>query len=281
MKAALHVHRVRRWRSPLGPQYCPYENALRAGRWFFYRRFQEALRAAGAAPDARVLEVGCWQGHFLPSLLANYAEVWAIDNDSASLIPQVRDRWTTLQTAQDLCAMEGAQLRRLFLAKADGAALPFGSGSFDVVFCLDTLPFVPLPRRPSLIAEVQRVLQRGGTAVFMLPVEMGPALLIREIMRRRSGAWRDDYRRSELIRALVYKPRPEGKGSSLMNLIGYDYRPDEALIRQQFRIRRRCFLPSDLLKWLSPTLLLAGSNAADLCMGRMPPPDASSAFPDA
>jgi hypothetical protein len=64
--------------------------------------------------------------------------------------------------------------------------------------------------------------------------------------------WRDDYSRSELIRAFFYAPRPAGKRSSPMNLIGYDYRPDEALIRQYFRIRRRRFIPSNLLKWLSP-----------------------------
>ncbi len=265
MKVARQVHRPKRWRSPLGPHYCPYENSLRTGRWFFYRRFREALKAAGAEPDARALEVGCWEGHFLPSLLANYAEVWAIDNDSASMITQVREKWTTLQMARDLCATEGSQLPRLFLAKADGAALPFYSSSFDVVFCLDTLPFVPPRNRLLLIAEVQRVLRRGGTAVFMLPVEMGPTLLLREIMRWGSGAWRDDYSRSELIRAFFYAPRPAGKRSNPMNLIGYDYRPDEALIRQHFRIRRRRFIPSNLLKWLSPTILLACTGTADAC----------------
>jgi hypothetical protein len=73
----------------------------------------------------------------------------------------------------------------------------------------------------------------------------------------------DDYSWSELIRALLYTPRPAGKRSNPMNLIGYDYRPDEALIRQHFRIRRRRFIPSSLLKWLSPTILLACARTAD------------------
>jgi len=262
MRAAVQVHRARLWRSPLGPQYCPYENAFRAGRWFFYHRYREALRAAGAAPDARALDVGCWTGHFLPSLLSRYAGVWAVDNDSGSLIPQVRDRWTTLQLARDLCATEGCPLLRLFLAKADGAALPFRSCSFGAVFCLDTLPFVPVPNRPAVVAEVQRVLGRDGIAVFTLPVEMGPALLLREFMRRSSGAWVDGYRWSALLRAFAGAPRPAVDGPAQMNLIGYDYRPDEASIRQHFRIRQRRFLPSRLLKWLSPTLLLACSHTA-------------------
>ena len=47
-----------------------------------------------------------------------------------------------------------------------------------------------------------------------------------------------------------------------MNLIGYDYRSDETLIRRHFPILRRRFIPSNLLRWLSPTILSAGSNPA-------------------
>jgi len=40
-----------------------------------------------------------------------------------------------------------------------------------------------------------------------------------------------------------------------------DFYRDEFLIREHFRIRQRRFLPSNLLRWLSPTLLLAGANS--------------------
>ena len=123
---------------------------------------------------------------------------------------------------------------------------------------------VSLSTNITLLDEEKGVrLMESGLDYLVLPVEMGPALLLREIMRWGSGAWMDDYSRSELIRAFFYAPRPAGKGSSPMNLIGYDYRPDEALIRQHFRIRRRRLIPNNLLKWLSPAILLACTEITD------------------
>lgn len=124
-----------------------------------------------------MLDVGCWEGHFLPSLLANYSIVCALDNDTASLMDRVSGTWTILQTARDLCVAEGFEPRRLFLAKADGTELPFRAGSY----------------------------------------RQGP-----------------------------------------LNLIGYDYRRDEGVIRKHFWIRQRNFLPNRVFAWLSPTILLAG-----------------------
>jgi len=258
MKSLMPLHRIQNWKSALGPRFCPYENPLSAARWFFYQRFSKALEAAGALPGGCVLDVGCWEGHFLPSLLANYSTVCALDNDTASLVDRVRGKWTTLQTARDLCVAEGFQPYRLFVAKADGAALPFRTGSFDVVFCLDTLPFVPDGSRNRFVAELRRVLKTGGTAVITLPVEIGPSLLLRQILRHCSGAWLDDYSPWEFIRALFYAPRRTTQRAGPINLIGYDYRRDEEVIRKYFRIQRRKFLPSNIFAWLSPTILLAG-----------------------
>jgi len=227
-------------------------------RWFFYQRFSKAMEAAGALPDGCVLDVGCWEGHFLPSLLENYSTVYALDNDAASLTDRVPGKWTTLQTARDLCIAEGFQPHRLLLAKADGAELPFRDGSFDAVFCLDTLPFVPHGSQDRLIAELRRVLKAGGTAVITLPVEMGPSLLLRQLMRLCSGAWLDDYSPWELFSALFYAPRPATRRQGPANLIGYDYRQDEDVIRKHFMIQRRKFLPNNIFAWFSPTILLAG-----------------------
>lgn len=248
---------VLHWRSRLGPTLCPYENQLAVGRWFFYERYRRALRLSGPREQARVLDFGCWEGHFLPSLLANYAEVWALDNDSSSLVERVTEGWTTLQSARDLCSNEGSSTSRLRLVKADGQRLPLRSDCFDAVFCLDTLPFVPEKSRPLVIAELHRVLKSNGTAIFTLPIEIGPSLLVRELLRRASSFYTDGYRWSDLYRALFFSPRKKREPTGPMNLIGYDYRSDEALIESHFSIRKKVFLPWSGLRWLSPTVLLA------------------------
>ena len=252
-----HVVRVTKWRSALGPGLCPYENKLSLARWYFYHRFALALEAAGQHFRGRVLDLGCWEGHFLPSLLDNYDDVWAIENDCGSGVSDLPERWTILENAGELARAEGMQVERLHLVKADGASLPFQSEVFDVVFCLDSLPFTPAARRPAVIAEVGRVLRKTGRAVFTLPVEIGVSVLVREVLRWASGHWRDCYSWSRLVRAVRRKPDPQPE-SGIRNLIGYDYRPDVSLIETVFAIGAVRFLPWNWMAGFSPTILLSG-----------------------
>jgi SAM-dependent methyltransferase len=55
----------------------------------------------------------------------------------------------------------------------DITAIPPALGSFDVVICSHVLEHVPEDRRA--MAEVYRVLEPGGTAYFMQPVDFGRA----------------------------------------------------------------------------------------------------------
>jgi SAM-dependent methyltransferase len=204
-----------------------------------------------------VVDFGCWEGHFLPSLLGNYGHVVAIDNDRASSPDFIPGRWTILQAAFELCICEGSSTERLHLIKAEGRMLPLRSGSFDLVFCLDTLPFVREHDRASVVGELRRVLRTGGIGVFTLPVEIGPALLLRESLRRLSGTWQDGYGQQEVLRAVFRRPAAIADRSGAAGLIGYDYRQDECLIRSRFRVERRSFLPWNALRFISPTLLLS------------------------
>jgi len=254
------VHRVQNWDNRLGPQWSPYVNRLRFVRWFFYHRFQKALEAAGQSPGARVLEFGCWQGYFLPSLLKNYGEVWAVDNDACSLVEKVPEYFTTLQMARALCQAEAAAMARLRLIKADGSHLPFRRGGFDLIFCLDTLPFITGEAKQSTLLEFGRILRPGGRLIISLPIEMGPVLLLRQALRRLSGAWRDRYSWRELLRAVCFRTAAHARPAEFANLKGYEYREDLAQIAAHFMVQSLRFLPCHGLGRLNPIALLACST---------------------
>jgi SAM-dependent methyltransferase len=107
-----------------------------------------ALRLEGK----RVLDVGCGPGHYLVELARHgAAAVVGADVDAARL------------------AFARAELRRrgvggVTLVCADGTRLPFASGSFDVVLCLLTLPYVEDDARA--IQEIARLLKPGGILVL-------------------------------------------------------------------------------------------------------------------
>jgi SAM-dependent methyltransferase len=89
-----------------------------------------------------VLDLGCGVGHSYHLLAPR--ETVGVDVDPAALAGQ--DRRTVV---------------------ADMRALPFEDGSFASVLSVQSLEHVPDPERA--VAEVARVLEPGGTAVFVTP----------------------------------------------------------------------------------------------------------------
>jgi SAM-dependent methyltransferase len=251
----LKIQPVSKWRSELGPRVCAYQNSFAPARWFFWLRFREAVHAAGPAIAGHALEIGCWEGFFLPTLLLHYDRVTAVDDDSSSLIERTPRWWTTMQTARELCRCECGSVDRLSLIKANAANLPFPDSSFDAVFCMDTLPFVPSDAKPKLLSEIHRVLRPGCPVVFTLPIELGPGLLLREVLRGISGTWQDNYTVRELSRAVLGRPGQVAARSEQTSLIGYDYRMDERRICSGFTVKKRKYLPSNFFRWISPTVL--------------------------
>jgi SAM-dependent methyltransferase len=259
MTAKVNVHPVPQWQSELGPQVCPYQNSFAPARWFFWLRLREAVRAAKPDNSGHALEIGCWEGFFLPTLLSHYTRVTAVDDDSCSLVERMPSRWTILQTARELCRCESLKVDGLALLKANAIHLPFRNASFDAVYCVDTLPFVPSAEKETLIGEIQRVLRPDCPVVFTLPIELGPGLLLREGLRRVLGTWRDNYTIGDLFRATLGYPGQIAMRSARTNLIGYDYRLDERLIRSAFTLKKHKFLPLNYFRWISPTVLLCGN----------------------
>jgi len=190
----MKVHFV--FKPTLGSSLSPYDSPIDAVRQLSYARFQVALSLIQGTPANRVLDFGCWTGHFLTSLLKHFPEVWGVDDDSGSVLDAVPDSWTILQVARRLCESECGMGAHLGLAKATGSALPFSDGCFDIVFCIDTLTHVPASRRPGVIHELRRITKRGGQLIFSLPIETGAVGLLRKAVRLLTGKHIDSATRS-------------------------------------------------------------------------------------
>ena len=101
----------------------------------------------------RILEVGCGIGTDLVRFARGGARVTGVDLAGLSMDLARRNVELHGQRAEGLCV-------------ADGEALPFGNGHFDVVYAHGVLQYAAAPER--LVAEARRVLRPGGEAVFMV-----------------------------------------------------------------------------------------------------------------
>ena len=120
-----------------------------------------ALLDAAGLDGAEVLDVGC----FYPI-------------DEIMFIHRV-SRWTatdlgheTIRVAEAAAreALSEDLLSRLEFSVADGTALPFEDGAFDVVMSMSTVDHVPDPTgRQRFISEMARVARPGGRVVLTVP----------------------------------------------------------------------------------------------------------------
>jgi SAM-dependent methyltransferase len=97
---------------------------------------------AGLLPPGRVLDLGCGVGHSYR--LLEPRESVGVDLDGAALAGQARDTH-----------------------QADMRALPFPADSFASVLSVQSIEHVP--DAAPVLAEVARVVEPGGTAVFVTP----------------------------------------------------------------------------------------------------------------
>ena len=110
--------------------------------------------------DARVLELACGSGPFLPALAQRFDDIVAVD---------IALRWLVVarKRLQELGIGEEIQL-----VCACAEALPFGPGRFDLVIGANALEH--LRDAPQALREVRRTLSTSGTAAFTTPNRFSP-----------------------------------------------------------------------------------------------------------
>ena len=140
---------------------------MRSGVLAPYRR-RTVVAAAG-----RILEIGIGSGHNLAFYSGDVADIVGIDVSEALLAKAsaraAKGRW------------------RVRLVRADAADLPFAGASFDAAVLTWTLCSLPDPA--AALAEIRRVLKRGGTLHY---VEHGrtPEPRVQQLQDRLTPVWR-------------------------------------------------------------------------------------------
>lgn len=137
---------------------------FRGFRWFM-RPF--LARAAAGPARPRILDCGCGTGTNL-AMLEPYGEVYGFDLT-----------WRGLQFAHE------RGRRRIVQASID--AIPFATGSFDMVTSFDVFQTLPDPVERGAARELARVLRPGGSAVLnfaALEVLRGGHSVLAEEVRR-------------------------------------------------------------------------------------------------
>jgi SAM-dependent methyltransferase len=102
--------------------------------------------------DRAILEVGCGAAVDLARFARGGARVTGIDVTAAAI-----------ELARTNFAQQGLEGE---FRVADGEHLPFGDGTFDLVYAHGVVQYTPDPQR--LVDECRRVLKRGGQAIFQV-----------------------------------------------------------------------------------------------------------------
>jgi 2-polyprenyl-3-methyl-5-hydroxy-6-metoxy-1,4-benzoquinol methylase len=220
--------------------YCP----SRVVAWSHGSRFDLAARLAGAAQGGRLLDYGCGDGTFIALTDGTFREAVGADVDRGQLEECRRrfagfDRVTFVTTRE----LEGDEHR----------------GAYAVVTCMEVLEHCRDRERVRVLGELQRLAGPDGLVVISVPIEIGPALLGKQLFRA-IAAWRghgdyqyrETYSPRELAAAVLARPnlvraeytiQTADGVSEYCGHKGFDWRILEREIRERFTVEQRLFSP--------------------------------------
>lgn len=121
-------------------------------RYWHLRRFHEVAKVIKPT-EGPVLDIGCHGGTFTGKILdkINTKQIYGVDI-SKDAIKKISKRFPFGH-----------------FKVASGEELPFPNNFFSAIFCLEVLEHVDYPQK--VIAEIGRVLKKGGYAVLLVPSE--------------------------------------------------------------------------------------------------------------
>jgi SAM-dependent methyltransferase len=213
--------------------------------WSHGSRFDLARRLVAPGAGGRLLDYGCGDGTFVAMVHGGFAETRGADVEPDQIA-------ACHERLGDLPGVSFTMTRQLDAAE---------SGAWDVVTCMEVLEHCLEPERRRIVGELGRLCAPGGLIVVSVPIETGPSVVGKQLVRAVAGlrglgdyAHRERYSFLELLRAAAGLPVPravyEGHGSAgtfpYHGHKGFAWRDVQADIAARLAIERRTFSP---LRW--------------------------------
>ncbi len=218
--------------------------------WSHARRFGTALRIVQPYAGTPLLDYGCGDGTFLALVRDRFPGAVGAEIDPA-LVEDARRRFGA-----------GDGLR--FIHTGEVPALP--DGGFGVVTCMEVLEHCTAEIAEGVIGQLRRLVAPDGVVIVSVPVETGPALLVKTAARAAAGLRgvsgyqdRERHTAGELARMVfagagtrihrpVYETRfPDGAPNRYHGHKGFNWRQLAARLERDFYLADVRFSPVPVL----------------------------------
>ena len=215
--------------------------------WSHGSRFKLAVSLADRARGGQLLDYGCGDGTFIALTHGRFSRAVGTDRDLERLAG---------------CRQRLGHLERVTFVPTTtlaGADAP----RFDLVTCMEVLEHCADGPRAHAIADLGRLCAPTGTIVVSVPIEIGPALAGKQLLRA-LAAWRghgdydrrETYSPKEMLAAVLGRPGlphecyPVATPAGVVEYCGhkgFDWRALERELAVAFIIERRLFTPMPIL----------------------------------
>lgn len=149
-------------------------------KYWHKRRFSEIGKLIDSV-DGEVLDVGSADGMFSKVIL---------DKSRAKKLIGIE----AVKSSVDWAKKHWRSVKNMEFRVGDAQKLPFESGRFDAVFCLEVLEHVETPKK--VLQEFKRVMKKGGYGVFLVPSDSNLFKLVWYLWLHfypRGWVWRDTH----------------------------------------------------------------------------------------
>jgi 2-polyprenyl-3-methyl-5-hydroxy-6-metoxy-1,4-benzoquinol methylase len=224
--------------------------------WSHRRRFAVARDLASAGAGGALLDYGCGDGTFIALAHDLFREAVGADID----LDQVRD-----------CRSRLDGVPNVQFASIEDLRMPGHRDHYDAVVCMEVLEHCPSDVQPKVLDDLDRLVRPHGVVVISVPIEIGPTLVVKQVVRAAAAATglteyatRERYRLSEFMRmllagdaarierALTVAINARGDQMRFHGHKGFNWRALQRLIERVFAIERRLFSPVPVTgRWLN------------------------------
>jgi SAM-dependent methyltransferase len=218
-------------------------------QWSHRSRFEMARRMVEPYAGGRLLDYGCGDATFL-----------AMVHD---LFPRATGAEINRSQVED-CQARLREFPGVTFAMTSDLARPEHDGAFDVVLCTEVLEHCLDNAVDAALDDFSRTVSPTGTVIISVPVEIGPALALKHLVRT-IAAWqglgdyehREKYSFAEFRMMLTANERTQIERPIYSSSIapdvelkhhghkGFNWRILESKIRRRFTVRKIYFSPLD------------------------------------